>query len=529
MFISLKPRADALAEAAVLEKMGPEAKPLYGMVFAAKDNIDVAGLDTTAGCPAFAYRPAASATVIRRLEDAGAIVIGKTNLDQFATGLVGVRSPYGVPRNVLRPELIPGGSSSGSATAVAAGIVDFALGTDTAGSGRIPAGMNGIVGLKPSLGLLSSTGVVPACRTLDTVSVFARKVATAVEIASIAAAYDGADVYSRKLPVPMLAAVPPAFRVGVSPSRQRKFFRDVAAEAAYEADLAKLTAIGATLVELDFEPLLAAARLLYEGPWVAERYAAAKPLIEEHPEAFHPTTLKIIGSAKSLTAVETFEAMYKLADLRRAAAATIDAVDCLAVPTVPRMYTVAEVAADPIALNSNLGTYTNFLGGHERVVWRAANSAVQVWEDRCPHRGMRLSLGFIRGNALHCLYHGWEYSAASHCVRIPAHPDLEVPITIKAKAFPVSEAAGLIWTRMEGQELLPALPDARPLASLAVEASADAILMICNVVPRYTAQIFATELEGIRFQVGWHPVSADKSMLHASIVGEADSLVAIRA
>lgn len=185
----------------------------------------------------------------------------------------------------------------------------------------------------------------------------------------------------------------------------------------------------------------------------------------------------------------------------------------------------------PIALSREVPrgvTRALVLGGHERVVWRAANSAIQVWEDRCPHRGMRLSLGFIRGNALHCLYHGWEYFAASHCVRIPAHPDLQVPITIKAKAFPVSEA-GLIWTRMEGQEPLPALPDARPPASLAVEASADAILMICNVVPQYTAQIFAIELEGIRFQVGWHAVSANKSMLHASIVGEADSLVAIRA
>jgi allophanate hydrolase len=361
IFISLKSEADALAEAVALERVGPADRPLYGLVFAVKDNIDVAGLETTAACPAFAYRPAASAEVVRRLEEAGAIAIGKTNLDQFATGLVGVRSPYGVPRNALRADLIPGGSSSGSAVGVAAGIVDFALGTDTAGSGRIPAGMNGIVGLKPSLGLLSATGMVPACRTLDTISVFARDVATAVEVTGIATAYDAADAYSRKLPVPQLGAAPSSFRVGISPRPQRKWFGDDAAEAAYDADLGRLQALGATLVEVDFEPLQAVARLLYEGPWVAERYAATKPLIETQPDAFHPITRKIIAGAKTLTAVSAFEAMYRLADLKRAAAASIDAVDCLAVATVPRMYTVAEVEADPITLNSNLGTYTNFV------------------------------------------------------------------------------------------------------------------------------------------------------------------------
>jgi allophanate hydrolase len=361
MFISLKPEADALREAAALEATGPTGNPLYGFVFAVKDNIDAAGLDTTAACPAFAYSPARSATVVGKLEAAGAIVIGKTNLDQFATGLVGVRSPYGVPRNALRADLIPGGSSSGSAVAVAAGIVDFALGTDTAGSGRIPAGMNGIVGIKPTLGLLSGTGMVPACRTLDTISVFARDVALALKVTATAAGYDEADAYSRKLPIPAPAAMPPSLRVGISPPAQRKFFGDLAAEAAYAADLERLAALGATLVELDFEPLHAVARLLYEGPWVAERYAATKPLIESNPGAFHPTTLKIISGAKNLTAVGAFEAMYKLADLKRRVQPILDQVDCLAVATVPRMYTVAEVAADPITLNSNLGSYTNFV------------------------------------------------------------------------------------------------------------------------------------------------------------------------
>ncbi len=361
LFISIKPEADALAEAAALEAAGPAGKPLYGKVFAVKDNIDAAGLPTTAACRAFEYRPVTSAFVVARLEAAGAIVLGKTNLDQFATGLVGVRSPYGVPRNGLRDDLIPGGSSSGSAVAVAAGIVDFSLGTDTAGSGRIPAGMNGIVGVKPSLGLLSGTGMVPACRTLDTISIFARDVAFATAVAAVASGYDAADPYSRQLPTPALGAKPAKLRVGVPPLAQRKFFGDAVAETAYAADLEKLVSLGAELVELDFEPLHAVARLLYEGPWVAERYAATKPLIEENPGAFHPVTLKIIGGAKNLTAVSAFEAMYKLAELKRATAPIFESIDCLAVPTVPRMYTVAEVEADPVTLNSNLGTYTNFV------------------------------------------------------------------------------------------------------------------------------------------------------------------------
>ena len=361
IFISLKPETAALDEAAVLERAGHEGRTLFGLVFAVKDNIDAVGLPTTAACPAFEYRPAASAVVVARLEAAGAIVIGKTNLDQFATGLVGVRSPYGVPRNVQRADLIPGGSSSGSAVAVAAGLVDFALGTDTAGSGRIPAGMNGIVGLKPSLGLLSSTGMVPACRTLDTVSVFARAVRLAFEVTRLAAAYDAADAYSRAFPPLAIGALPPRLRVGVPRPGQRLFFGDGAAEAAYAADLAMLQARGASIVELDFEPLHAVARLLYEGPWVAERYAATRPLIETDPGAFHPVTRRIIEGARGLTAVAAFEAMYRLAGLRRMTAPIFDTVDCLAVPTVPRAYSVAEVETDPIALNSNLGSYTNFV------------------------------------------------------------------------------------------------------------------------------------------------------------------------
>ena len=361
LFITLRPEAEVAQEATALEATGPAGRPLYGLVFAVKDNIDVAGLPTTAACPAFSYQPDHSSFVVERLARAGAIVIGKTNLDQFATGLVGVRSPYGVPRNALRADLIPGGSSSGSAVAVAAGIVDFALGTDTAGSGRIPAGMNGIVGLKPSLGLLSGSGMVPACRTLDTISVFARDVDTALRVTQAAAGYDHADAYSRQLPIPAAGAMPDTVRVGVPRPGQRRFFGDSAAETAFAADLDKLAAVGATIVEFDFEPLHAVARLLYEGPWVAERYAATKPLIESQPEAFYPVTLKIISGANGLSAVSAFEAMYRLAELKRQTLPMLQSVDCLAVPTVPRMYTVAEVNADPVTLNSNLGTYTNFV------------------------------------------------------------------------------------------------------------------------------------------------------------------------
>lgn len=360
-FISLKPEAALLAEAQALEAAGPHGKPLYGLIFAVKDNIDAAGLPTTAACPDFAYTPEHSAFVVGRLEAAGAIVLGKTNLDQFATGLVGIRSPYGVPRNAQRADLVPGGSSSGSAVAVAAGIVDFALGTDTAGSGRIPAGMNGIVGLKPTLGLLSASGMVPACRTLDTISVFARDVATAFRVTATAAAYDAADAYSRPLPAPALSAAPPHLRVGVPPVAQRKFFGDAAAQAAYAADLERLAALGAEIVEVDFEPLHAVARLLYEGPWVAERYAATRSLLETSPQSFHPVTRTIIEAARGLTAVSAFEATYRLMELRRTVAPLLAQLDCLAVPTVPRAYTVAELEADPITLNSNLGSYTNFV------------------------------------------------------------------------------------------------------------------------------------------------------------------------
>ena len=360
LFIALRPKSDALALAAKLDASGPAGKPLFGVPFAVKDNIDVAGLPTTAACPAFAYEPAKSSFVVERLEAAGAIAVGKTNLDQFATGLVGVRSPYGVPRNALRAELIPGGSSSGSATSVGAGLVPFSLGTDTAGSGRVPAALNGIVGLKPSLGALSTSGVVPACRTLDTISIFALTVGDAFAAFQIAAGYDAADAYSKPYPRPRLAS-PPRLRIGAPRAGQRLFFGDGEAERAFAVDLERLTALGTEVVEFDISPFFEVARLLYEGPWVAERYAATKRLIESRPDTLLPVTRKIIEGARNFDAVATFEAIYKLAALRRASEAAWRAFDVMAVPTMPRFYTRVEVEADPIKTNSNLGTYTNFV------------------------------------------------------------------------------------------------------------------------------------------------------------------------
>jgi allophanate hydrolase len=361
LFIAMRPRREAAAIAQRIQADGPEKKPLYGVPFAVKDNIDVLGLPTTAGCPAFAYEPKRSAFVVERLEQAGAIVIGKTNLDQFATGLVGVRSPYGVPRNALRPGLIPGGSSSGSATAVGAGLVPFSLGTDTAGSGRVPAALNGIVGLKPSLGALSATGVVPACRALDTISVFALNVADAFAVFQAAFGFDDRDAYSRSFASPSLSAVPNGIRLGAPRPDQRKFFGDAEAEAAFSRDLEAIESLGARVVEFDFGPFGEVARLLYEGPWVAERFAATKPLIEGNPDALYPVTRAIIEGARKFDAVAAFEAFYRLADLKRQTKRAWANFDAMLLPTAPRYYTVAEVEADPVRLNSLLGTYTNFV------------------------------------------------------------------------------------------------------------------------------------------------------------------------
>jgi allophanate hydrolase len=361
IFITLRDKADLLAEADALAGRSGDDLPLLGVPVAVKDNIDVAGLPTTAGCPAYAYHPDRDATAVARLRAAGALIIGKTNLDQFATGLVGARSPYGVPRNAMRADLIPGGSSSGSAVAVARGIVPLALGTDTAGSGRVPAGLNNIAGLKPSLGLIPTTGVVPACRSLDCVSIFALTAGDAFAALRVMAGLDEEDPFSRQMPLGDLAAFPPALRIGVPRAQDRHFLGDSAAEAAFADAEQRLRRMGATLVEIDLTPFFEVAQLLYHGPWVAERTAAVGDFIARQPEAVHPITRTIISQGREKSAIDTFNAQYRLRTLARKALPAMAGIDALMVPTSPAPVTLAQLEADPIGLNTQLGTYTNFV------------------------------------------------------------------------------------------------------------------------------------------------------------------------
>lgn len=361
IFIHLASKTEMLAQAQKLGPFDPVTKPLWGVPFAVKDNIDVAGMPTTAACAEYAYAPDKDATVVARLKAAGALVVGKTNLDQFATGLVGVRTPYPIPKNAVDASLVPGGSSSGSAVATAHGIVSFALGTDTAGSGRIPAGLNNIVGLKPTVGALSAAGVVPACRTLDCVSVFALTVDDAYKVFSVATARDAADPYSRDIAIQPLAVRPPVLSVGVPAKADLKFFGDASMQAGYEASLAMLSRLGCRLVEIPFGDFYATANLLYEGAWVAERYAAIADFMEANEAAMHPVTRKIIGGARNLSAADAFRGLYALQAYKAKLDPVIASVDLFCVPTAPTHYTVDAVLADPIVTNSRLGTYTNFV------------------------------------------------------------------------------------------------------------------------------------------------------------------------
>lgn len=361
IFISLRDEAEAIAEAEVLSTRDASTLPLYGVPVAVKDNIDVAGLPTTAACPAFAYTPTRDASAVARLRAAGAIVVGKTNLDQFATGLVGVRSPYGIPKNAVRDDLIPGGSSSGSAVAVSAGLVPLALGTDTAGSGRVPAMLNNIVGLKPSLGLIPTAGVVPACRTLDCVSIFALTVDDAMTALDAMGGYDSHDPFSRQRQVGALTEFPKGLKLGVPRNGQLIFFGDTVSEKAYADALQRWTSLGATLVAFDLEPFYETARLLYDGPWVAERLLVIRDLLASAPDAIHPVTREITIAGARQSATDTFAALYKLQGLKRTAEIAFADIDALVLPTAPTAYTTAQVLANPIELNSRLGTYTNFV------------------------------------------------------------------------------------------------------------------------------------------------------------------------
>ena len=361
IFLHLPSKQYLLAEAEALGNFDPVAKPLWGVPFAVKDNIDVASMPTTAACPDYAYMPERDATIVALLKAAGALVIGKTNLDQFATGLVGVRTPHPIPKNAIDASLVPGGSSSGSAVATARGIVTFALGTDTAGSGRIPAGLNNIVGLKPTVGALSASGVVPACRTLDCVSIFALTVADAYAVYSAAARPDLADSYSKSVRVRPLGPRSPVLTVGVPAIADRKFYGDEAMRVGFDAALASLESLGCRLVEIPFDDFYAVANLLYEGAWVAERYAAIADFIESNESSLHPVTAQIIGGARKLSAADAFRGLYALQALKVKLASVIASVDLLCVPTAPTHYTVDAILADPIVTNSRLGTYTNFV------------------------------------------------------------------------------------------------------------------------------------------------------------------------
>ncbi|WP_159979916.1 allophanate hydrolase [Roseobacter cerasinus] len=360
IFITLFDRAQVEAAAHALGAYDPNL-PLWGVPFAIKDNMDVAGEVTTAGCPDFAYTAEATSTVVQNLLDAGALLIGKTNLDQFATGLVGVRTPYGAPLNSIDPDIVPGGSSGGSGVAVGHGIVTFALGTDTAGSGRVPAALNNIVGLKPTLGSLSATGLVPACRTLDTISVFALTVADAYAAFGVAASYDAADSYSRAIGIAPLAQPAPYPVIAIPSPDSIRFEGDTAQAASFASVIEALQEQGAVIREIDFSALYDVAEMLYYGPWVAERYAATEALMTTNPDALFPVTRKIISGAEALTAVDAFKGLYRLKDLIRKAEPLIDGCDALCVPTIPTFFTVAELEADPIGPNNKLGTYTNFV------------------------------------------------------------------------------------------------------------------------------------------------------------------------
>lgn len=332
--------------------------PLYGIPFAIKDNIDLVGLPTTAACPAFAYEPTHSATVVTKLIEAGAIPLGKTNLDQFATGLNGTRSPYGVCRNSINPDYISGGSSAGSAVAVALGQASFALGTDTAGSGRIPAMFNHLIGVKPSCGLLSTQGVVPACRTLDCVTIFTKTVSDAKQVLAVAQGYDELDPFSRHV---QSVTSKPLTTVGVPSTQYLEFFGQDDYAELFQQTIQQLKSQGIVIKEIDFAPFLAAARALYQGAWVAERYHVIAPLLERDSQAILPVIRQIVEPAIGMTAEKAFTDRYHMASLKRQADNILASVDMIMTPTSGAIYTIADMLENPIELNSRLGYYTNFM------------------------------------------------------------------------------------------------------------------------------------------------------------------------
>jgi len=349
---------------AALDGRDIDSLPLYGVPFAIKDNIDLAGIPTTAACPAFAYVPERSATIVEQLLALGAVPLGKTNLDQFATGLNGSRSPYGACPNSVLPEYPSGGSSAGSSLAVALGVASFSLGTDTAGSGRVPAGLNNLVGMKATKGLISTAGVVPACRTLDCVTTFTATAREASQLLALTAKLDPRDAYSRSNPLwndGSAFGAPRPFRFGVPRAQDLEFFGCAEGPALFGDAIDELKRLGGEAVELDLTPFLEAARLLYEGPWVAERYSVAGELMEQNPEAVLPVIRAVLAKAPAVSGVQTFRAQYRLQALKALCDKALDNLDCVVTPTIGRPVTLAELAAEPVQRNSELGCYTNFM------------------------------------------------------------------------------------------------------------------------------------------------------------------------
>ena len=458
-----------------------ETLPLAGVPFAIKDNIDLAGVPTTAGCPDFAYTPSASATVVDRLVAAGAVPIGKTNLDQFATGLNGTRSPYGAPACVFNRAYVSGGSSSGSAVAVAAGLVAFALGTDTAGSGRVPAAFNGLIGFKPSKGRWSTAGLVPACRTLDCISLLTHTVADARAIDPVVAGFDEADAYSRPLEDRLVAVR----RIGVPKPDHRLFLGDAAAERLYGTALDALS-LTAELVEVDTTPLREAAALLYSGPWVAERTAAAQALLDRSPDSIDPVVRTILEEGRAVSGTDVFQGQYRLAALLRIADRMWRDIDLLALPTTPTIYRIAEMRAAPVALNSNLGLYTNFVN----LLNMAAVALPAGWRDNRTGFGITLIGPAWTDDAL--------LDAGDAYLRTCGHPS--PPIDLEDRMDTVKLA--VVGAHLEGMPLHWQLTSRNARLVAATEtAPTYRLYAMANSTPPKPALIHAADGRGIAVEV----------------------------
>lgn len=457
-----------------LEAQHLDDLPLYGIPFAIKDNIDLADLPTTAGCPAFAYQPAQSAFVVQQLMAAGAIPLGKTNLDQFATGLVGVRSPYGACQNSIKPDYISGGSSAGSAVAVALGYVAFSLGTDTAGSGRVPAAFNNLVGMKGSKGLVSCRGVVPACRSLDCVTVFAHTSADIAQVWPIATQFDADDAFAR--PAQSAAVLPARFRFGVPSTDALQFFGDDAAAECFQQAIQRLQQLGGIPVPINLQPFLDAATLLYDGPWVAERLAAIETFYQRDAEQCLPVIQTIIGGAREKTAVQVYQALYRLQELKRFADAELAKVDLIVTPTAGTTFTIADVEADPIRLNSQLGYYTNFMN----LLDYSAIALPAGWRTSGPKQGLPFGITIFaqafQDDALLAFGQRWQATdddqsvlvavCGAHLAGLPLNHQLTerrgycVAVTQTAKAYRMyalaggpPERPGLIRDELSGQSI----------------------------------------------------------------------------